>query len=303
MQHFQPYSAVLAALRDSQVLDVVNDSEIKRKTPLKLQENMSREQNIEYFENEATKRSIYAKGFGEETSTTQLDVENFFKPYGPINSVRLRRSYPDREFKGSVFVEFETTTLMQEFLDLENKPKWKDTDELLIKSKADYCQEKIEDIKSGKIKANETYTNPRERHGGRGRGRGRGGNDRNSRRDRDDDRRSNRRDGRDRDSNDWKGRRDNFQKGGFKDRNDRNGKRGGRDNFGRDRESRNNDEGAKQEVDDRFVAPFRVLMAIAKLHYPAVSQLCVRPAATPARITPPRRRRTAIPMEMLKLRD
>ncbi|KAF2435359.1 hypothetical protein EJ08DRAFT_645662 [Tothia fuscella] len=243
MQRFQPYSAVVEALKDSKILDVIDDDEVKRKTPLKLQEGMTMEQNYAYFEDEAMKRSIYAKGFGKEGPTTQIDIEEFFKPYGPINSVRLRRSFPEKLFKGSVFVEFETVELMKEFLESDSKPKW-DDQELDIKSKSDYCAGKVEDIKSGKIKPNESFQRNDNNHrngrgGGRGRGRGRNDNHRDSNRGRD---RSGDRRGKD----NWRDRRDDFQKGGYKDRNGRNGKK--RDDFGRDR--RDSNEGPKQEFDD-----------------------------------------------------
>lgn len=37
-------------------------------------------------------RSVYAKGFGEEVDGIQLEVEEFFKAYGNVNAVRMRRT-------------------------------------------------------------------------------------------------------------------------------------------------------------------------------------------------------------------
>ena len=115
MRHFQPYSAVLAALEQSDKL-VVNNPEgestgeetVCRKEPLKaeLAPHLSSEQNFRTFNDQTMSRTIYAKGFGDETSTTQFDIEAFFAPYGPFNAVRLRRTFPEKIFKGSVFVEF-----------------------------------------------------------------------------------------------------------------------------------------------------------------------------------------------------
>lgn len=155
MRRFQPYSAVVEALKGSSTLDVVGEGgdEIRRKNPLE-----KPKENEAEFGDPSIPRSIYAKGFPEEGRTTQFDIEAFFTPYGPLNSVRLRRSFPERLFKGSVFVEFETEELQQEFLAIENKPKF-EGHELLIKSKRQYCDEKMEDVKNGKIQSNKRHLN------------------------------------------------------------------------------------------------------------------------------------------------
>ncbi|KAF2667168.1 hypothetical protein BT63DRAFT_442152 [Microthyrium microscopicum] len=225
MRRFQPYTAVLAAIKESKTLDLVGEKEdeIRRKEPLKKPDIVEND-----FKDPSIPRAIYAKGFPEESRTTQFDIEGFFTPYGPLNSVRLRRSHPDRLFKGSVFVEFETEELQKEFLAIDPKPKFEGK-ELQIMSKREYCEMKVKDINDGKVKRNNNYKNyyrpnfnnndrggrgrgnfrgrddrgDRGGRGGRGRGRGRGGN-------RDD--RDNRNGHRDR--NDWKSRREDFQKGG-----------------------------------------------------------------------------------------
>lgn len=203
MRRFQPFSAIVEALKSSEALELVeNDTKIRRKVPLPETVNDFLDPNVvKVFENEAMGRSIYAKGFGEEDQSTQLKIEKFFSEFGPTKAIRLRRAY-DKTFKGSVFVEFDTEELQKKFLELDPKPKWNGQD-LLIKSKKDYCDEKVRDIQSGKIKA------------GRGRGRGRGG-----------------RGGRHgEDKRDWRDRRDEDQRKGF-----RNGRGGGRGR-GRDRDA------------------------------------------------------------------
>jgi len=235
MRRFQPLSAVIEALKQSEMLEVVNGDEIKRKTPLP--EGVGTdfdEADLSIFEDEAMPRTLYAKGFGEETASTQYDIENFFQPYGPVNAVRLRRNH-QMWFKGSVFVEFENEETMKAFLDLDPKPKWKDQD-LKIMSKKAYCEMKVEDIKAGRIEANRRGQNGHRGRGGHrgghrgGRGRGRG---RDFGRDRRGNRPSRYRDDDDKDEDDWRGRRDDFQKDGYKDKNGRSGKaRGDKDEQG-----------------------------------------------------------------------
>ncbi|RDI81020.1 hypothetical protein Vi05172_g8917 [Venturia inaequalis] len=216
MRHFQPFSAVVAALKESKSLEVVNDDEVKRKTPLPIDKDVNFEDSLKLIEDAAMARSIYVKGFGAEVSTSQLDIEEFFQPYGPINMVKLRRDFSDNTFKGSVFVEFENAEVMQDFLNLETKPQWKGEKDLKYMTKKAYCEGKIKDINAGKIRASQHDTERSNFRGGRGggrgrgdrgRGRGRGGRGNNDRRDRDGGRRD-----RNGDDRDWKTRRDNDQR-------------------------------------------------------------------------------------------
>ncbi|KAL8682442.1 MAG: hypothetical protein Q9186_001485 [Xanthomendoza sp. 1 TL-2023] len=152
MRHFQPYSAVIEALKESATLNVVENDQVQRKTPLPeglKDKPMDEVQKV--FEDETMKRSVYVKGFGEEQPSTQFDIEAFFAAYGSTNSVRLRRGYT-KLFKGSVFVEFDSEETQKQFLSLDPQPKWKGQD-LMIKSKKEYCDAKVEDIKAGRVKA------------------------------------------------------------------------------------------------------------------------------------------------------
>ncbi|KAL8827996.1 MAG: hypothetical protein Q9170_006792 [Blastenia crenularia] len=219
MRHFQPLSAVVDALQESTTLSVVGDENdhVQRKTPLPegLKDKPMGEVK-KVFEDQAMKRSVYVKGFGEEQPSTQFDVEAFFADFGPTNSVRLRRA-SNKLFKGSVFVEFDSEDSQKKFLEMDPKPKWKGQD-LTIKSKKQYCDDKVEDIKAGRIKGHnseerrqqggddrdwkvrraEDQRNGHKRGGGGGRGfgshkggRGRGGRQ-GGRRDRDDERKGDR---------------------------------------------------------------------------------------------------------------
>lgn len=207
MRHFQPFSAIVAALKESTFLELTDDdTKVKRKEPLpaKVDPEKMDPDSIRVFEDRAMPRSVYVKGFGEEDSKTQLDIEAFFAPYGPYNAIRLRRAH-DKVFKGSVFVEFESEETQKKFLDLDPKPQYKGKD-LQIMSKKAYCDKKVEDIKAGKVKVN-THENFR----------GRGGYKNKRKRDDEDDR-------------DWRERREDDRKNGFS----KDSRRGGRGGRGRD---------------------------------------------------------------------
>lgn len=213
MKRYQPYSAVVAALKESEILDLSGDAgkeEIKRKVPLV---EGTKEESYKAYEDKTMPRSIYVKGFGNEGPSTQFDLEEFFAPYGPINSVRMRRTYPEKVFKGSVFVEFDSEDTSAQFLALDPKPKF-DGKDLVIMSKKAYTDMKSEDIRQGKIKPNNERSGYHDRHGNKDRRDQRGGR-------RDGGRGRDGRNGRDRDRDDWKGRRDDFQK-----------RKGGRDEDG-----------------------------------------------------------------------
>ncbi|MCJ1468597.1 hypothetical protein MMC07_007226 [Pseudocyphellaria aurata] len=199
MRHFQPLAAIVEALKESKVLNLVdNDSCVQRKVPLpKTVKDKPMREIEKVYEDEAMARSVYAKGFGEEKPSTQFDIEAFFADYGPTNSVRLRRAH-DKMFKGSVFVEFDSEKTQKAFLALDPKPKWKGTD-LDIKSKKQYCDEKVEDIREGRIQPN-SNSKPWLPRGNKQKSRG--------------DRR-----GGDNDDRDWRSRRDNDSKSGFGERN------------------------------------------------------------------------------------
>ncbi|KAI9841541.1 MAG: hypothetical protein M1837_000642 [Sclerophora amabilis] len=161
MKRFQPYEAIVAALKDSQVLDVTEDELVRRKVPLdEPTYGKTVEEGKRKWEDKTMSRSIYAKGFGEEGPKTQFDIEAFFAPYGPTNAIRLRRT-PTRNFKGSAFVEFADDETQQAFMALDPKPKWRGN-ELLIKTKQDYVDTKAADIAAGRIKPTGSYKYSRE---------------------------------------------------------------------------------------------------------------------------------------------
>jgi lupus La protein len=152
MRHFKPFSAIVEALKESTVLELADgDTTVRRKIPIaeELCGNLGEIQKV--LNDKTMPQSVYVKGFGEETSTTQFDLERFFKEFGSVNAVRLRRAVHDRSFKGSVFVEFKDEDTAKAFLNLDPQPKWNGKD-LLIKSKKQYCDEKIDEINAKRAK-------------------------------------------------------------------------------------------------------------------------------------------------------
>ncbi|GAB1318913.1 RNA-binding La domain protein [Madurella fahalii] len=231
MHKFQPYTAVVAALRDSTFLEVSGEEGqevVKRK---KAYTSSSDAQKAKLH------ASVYVKGFGDEEPSTQFDIEAFFAPYGPVNLVKLRRTAEDF-FKGSVFVEFASAELADAFVKLDPAPTWKGH-ELLIMKKLDYLEEKNRQIKEGLLEPSSSRQNAfwegkeKGSRGGRGGARGRGR-------------------GRDGKSDDWKKRREDDQKNGFKNGRSRGrgrGGRGGRDNQNRGREEKKTEEVKKNTND------------------------------------------------------
>lgn len=208
MQRFQPYTAVIDALKSSPVLVLEGEEgseTIKRKTAY----------DPEVRDNK-TPRSVYVKGFGAEEPTSQFDIEAFFTNYGPTRSVRLRRHESGEDaglFKGSAFCEFQNEETAENFLKAvaEKKPTWKGEDSLKIMSKAAYIDEKNQLIKDGKMQPNEAkerfFAGRSYRPGARREG--------------------------DRNEQDWRKRRDNDQKDGFRSNGRGNGRGRGRGRGGR----------------------------------------------------------------------
>ncbi|KAK4181816.1 hypothetical protein QBC36DRAFT_174284 [Triangularia setosa] len=219
MQRFQPYSAVVAALRDSTLLEVSGeDGEevVKRKVPYVLSTLTPQERQA---------RSVYVKGFGDEHGSSQFEIESFFSQYGKVQHLKLRRTN-ENLFKGSVFVEFDSEETADAFVKRDPAPTWKGH-ELLIMKKTAYCEMKAQEIKDGKIEPQNTrkstFWEGKEKTATRGgRGGGRGG-----------------RGGRDNRNGDSNGDRKNGFKGGRggrggRGRGGRGGRGGNRDNKGRD---------------------------------------------------------------------
>ncbi|GAW25218.1 putative RNA-binding la domain protein [Rosellinia necatrix] len=229
MRRFKPYEAVVKALKASNFFVIEGpegEETIRRKNAVDTDKRNKREE-----------RSVYVKGFGDETTSTQFDIEAFFAQYGQFDSVRLRRAEaPEKVFKGSVFVEWSDKETADKFIALQPEPQWKGHP-LHIMWKLEYMKQKSEAIREGKISAGGRKFARGSHRGNRGhiRGSDRGG-----------------------DKDDWKKRREQDQQNGFSDRRDNHRGRGrgrGRGNFrgrgGRDNNSRSQDAPVKPANDGR----------------------------------------------------
>ncbi|KJH45333.1 la domain protein [Dictyocaulus viviparus] len=69
------------------------------------QENPLPENSLEYWQ-KIKHCTVYMKGF--EQNTTLDDIMDFAKKFGQVENVLMRRTRPDRIFKGSVFITYKT---------------------------------------------------------------------------------------------------------------------------------------------------------------------------------------------------
>ncbi|KAI0378107.1 hypothetical protein F5Y04DRAFT_262932 [Hypomontagnella monticulosa] len=226
MRRFDPYSAVVDALKSSQNLIVEGtegEETVRRKVAYDPTTDSTRATD---------ERSTYIKGFGEETTNTQFEIEKFLAQYGKVQAVRLRRSDDkNKVFKGSVFVEWADKETADKFIALEPKPRWMDHP-MQILPKITYMAAKSKDIRDGKVGMKGSNNFHRRPHG-HGSGRGNRGSHRGS------------------DANDWKKRRDEDQRNGFSDRRGSRGNRsrgrGGNRGRGRGRHQNGGDRATEEQ--------------------------------------------------------
>ncbi|KAJ1300664.1 hypothetical protein OPQ81_002312 [Rhizoctonia solani] len=134
MREFEPKGTewLLAVLRTSDGLIEVDETGTKVRRAKELT------QPKDQFE-----RSVYAKGFPDETPELQVQLEKFFSQFGKVNAVRMRRT-EQKVFKNSVFVEFADFASVKAFLEADPKPAFQGQ-ELLTMTKEAYCTMKIKE--------------------------------------------------------------------------------------------------------------------------------------------------------------
>jgi lupus La protein len=120
MQRFRPVESIAAALRNSKELLKVNEDGTAVRRSIALVKPSDEKWS------EINNRTLHVvlsiaeladvqKGFGDETPTLQIDLEEFFRGFGQVESLRLRRTETGL-FKGSVLVQFHLQEEAEKFL-------------------------------------------------------------------------------------------------------------------------------------------------------------------------------------------
>jgi len=144
---------IVAALKNDQTFMEVNDDgdKIRRSTKNPLPDIS------EGSEEETTKRTIYLKGFPKDGSVNLDILQEFFKPFGEYDAIKMR-TYTDRGnkdlvgFKGSILVVFKTAEIAEAFIDGPATMYQKTY--LIKKWFADYQAEKKAEYEERKAKKN-----------------------------------------------------------------------------------------------------------------------------------------------------
>ncbi|CAF0825707.1 unnamed protein product [Brachionus calyciflorus] len=106
------HQVILDALKKStsELLEIDEENKkIRRAKPLP--------ENLSEFETNLKQNTVYVKGFAPEMTLDEL--YGFFEQHGKVLQIFMRRLPATKQFKGSVFVTFETNEQMKAFMDLE----------------------------------------------------------------------------------------------------------------------------------------------------------------------------------------
>ncbi|XP_028250104.1 lupus La protein [Parambassis ranga] len=139
-------SIIVAALQKSNtgLLEISEDKTKIRRSPTK----PLPEQNDEY--KDALKhKSVYMKGFPLET--TLDEIQEWLNEKGTIENIQMRRNL-QKQFKGSVFICFDTEESSKQFLERSDIKSFKDN-EMLVLSREDYHTKKAEERKQFKAES------------------------------------------------------------------------------------------------------------------------------------------------------
>lgn len=145
------YDVIVAALKksSSDLMEIHEDNQkIRRST------NIPLPVFDEDMKEETKKRTIYCKGFPKDGSCTLDTLLEYFKQYGPCDTVVMRHYFDagmsKQMFKGSILVVFPTREKAEEFMAIE-EVKFKDT-HLIRKWHIDYIEEKTQEMAERKAR-------------------------------------------------------------------------------------------------------------------------------------------------------
>ncbi|XP_076042363.1 lupus La protein homolog B-like [Oratosquilla oratoria] len=145
------HDAIVVALKKS-TTDLMEIHEDKQK--IRRSTNIPLPVFDEDMKEETKKRTVYCKGFPKDGSCTLDTLLEYFKQYGPYDTVVMRHYFDSavnkQEFKGSVLVVFPAREKAEEFMAIE-EVKFKDT-HLIRKWHLDYIEEKTQEMAERKAR-------------------------------------------------------------------------------------------------------------------------------------------------------
>ncbi|XP_008326868.1 lupus La protein [Cynoglossus semilaevis] len=136
-------SVIVTALQKSKtgLVEISEDKTKIRRSPDKPLPDFNDE-----YKDAVKHKSVYMKGFPLET--TLDEIQEWLSSKGTIENIQMRRNL-QRQFKGSVFICFNTEESSKQFLERSDIKSFKDN-ELLVLSREDYHAKKAEERKQSK---------------------------------------------------------------------------------------------------------------------------------------------------------
>ncbi|CAO3634308.1 unnamed protein product [Cunninghamella blakesleeana] len=133
----------------------IKDESALRHTPKSEEEiekeNIAKkEENIKGYITIQNERSIYAKGFPTDKEPEKEELIKLFEPYGRVIHIKFRRE-EDKSFKGSIFLEYETSEMAEKAVAATINFK---EEELMIMKKQDYIDMKSKEKFNGETNWN-----------------------------------------------------------------------------------------------------------------------------------------------------
>ncbi|XP_011408993.1 PREDICTED: lupus La protein-like, partial [Amphimedon queenslandica] len=94
-------------------------------------------------------RTLYMKGFPKDS--TLDDIQDFLLPFGETEMIRMKKDL-DKQFKGSIFVEYKLVDSISKVLEKKAELKYKD-ELLTVETKQDYFKRKDAERKEKKAQS------------------------------------------------------------------------------------------------------------------------------------------------------